>query len=128
MFAEMQAQMDALSPAVQMWINWMTLCLLLSLLFIWKHTAARWTLAVTVLTVPLGVAIFALSGNVHLLGLAHLILWTPLLIYLVKNEVRADGFNPGSLYGIWVMLLATTIVVSLVFDVRDVILVALGQK
>ena len=106
----------------------MTLCLLLSLLFVWKQAAARWVLALTVLTVPLGVMIFVLSGNVHLLGLAHLILWTPLLIYLLKNVGNRSGFNPQSLFGIWVMLLIATIGISLVFDVRDVILVALEQK
>ena len=129
MFADMQVQMAELSPAVQMWLNWMTLCWLSSLLFAWKHTAARWVLAVMLpLTIPLGLVVFALSGTVHLLGLAHLVLWTPLLVYLVKSEVRTDEFNPGSLYGAWVMLVGATILISLVFDVRDVALVALGQK
>ena len=129
MFADMQAQMAELSPAVQMWLNWMTLCWLSSLLFAWNHTAARWVLAIMFpLTLPLGLVIFALSGTVHLLGIAHLIAWTPLLIYLVKNELRSDQFNPGSLYGAWVILLSATLLISLVFDVRDVTLVALGQK
>ncbi len=128
MLADMQAQMEMLSPAVQAWLNWMTICFLVSLLFVWTHKAARWVLAVMVLTMPLGLAIFALTGAVHLLGITHLILWTPLLVYMVKSEVRTDEFKVGSPYGIWVLLLVATIFISLVFDVRDVILVALGQK
>ena len=81
-----------------------------------------------VLTMPLGLETFALTGTVHLLGITHLILWTPLLVYLVKNEMRTDGFRATTPYGVWVLLLVATIVTSLVFDVRDVTLVALGQK
>ena len=63
-----------------------------------------------------------------MLGIVHLILWLPLLLYLVQREVRTESFEPRSTYGIWTFLVTATIAVSLAFDVRDIALVAMGAK
>lgn len=122
------------SPGVQLWMNWMGIIFLLSLIFVWKFKPARWAFAAIVGTGILVSIIWSMTQNVHLFGVAHLILWTPLAIYLWKQVLSSDaraGADAG-LYSfahfIWAALLFLTIVISLVFDVRDVVLVLTGAK
>lgn len=72
--------------------------------------------------------VYHFSGSIHLLGIAHLIIWLPLFYYLVKFEILHEDFKYASAYGVWLSLLMATIVISLVFDVRDIALVAMGHK
>jgi hypothetical protein len=67
-------------------------------------------------------------SNAHSLGIAHLILWAPLLFALVKYEIKQDDFKFASIYGVWLSLLMITIDVSLVFDIRDIAMIGLGYK
>lgn len=122
------AQFATLSPAVLAWVAWMIICFLASLLFVRSHKPARFTLLTSALTMILGTAIFAVSNNIHLLGIAHIVLWIPLAIYLLQREIRTESFEFGSTYGIWTAALMTTIVVSLLFDARDIVLVIMGAK
>jgi hypothetical protein len=130
MFDEMNAQMAALPQAVQLWVNWMTLVFATSLLFVWRHKEARRALLAFLATFGLALAIFSVSPNVHLFAVAHLIFWTPLLAYLIRRWRRSGDlkYRKWSAYRIWVSLLIGTVAISLAFDVRDVILVALGRK
>lgn len=128
LMAQMQAQMAELRPAVQYWMNWMAFIFVVAIVFAWKRPAARWTLAALVASALLGPVVFALGGTVHLLGIVHFLLWLPLLVYLIREEIRKPGFEAGSVYGVWVLLLSATIVISLLFDARDIVLVAMGQK
>lgn len=116
------------SPAVQIWMNWMLSVFAATLLFAWKHKAARIILGVFVLTVPIALLVFNLSHSIHLIGIAHILAWGPLAFYLVKFELKSDSFQLKSPYGIWMILLLATIAISLAFDVRDVTLVLLGMK
>jgi hypothetical protein len=125
---DLAAQLTALSPAVLAWVAWMMVCGFASVLFAGRHRSARVALLVFVLTIVLGSAIFVVSRNIHLTGIAHLVLWIPLLIYLLQREVRTESFDPRSAYGVWIGLLMATMVVSLLFDVRDIILVSTGAK
>jgi hypothetical protein len=47
---------------------------------------------------------------------------------MLLKEVKSDGFKFQSPYGVWAMLLMTTIMISLLFDIRDIVLVGIGQK
>ena len=49
---------------------------------------ARLTSLALVLSMPIGMLVFYWWRNVHLLGIAHLAAWLPLLIYLVKGLPR----------------------------------------
>lgn len=124
----MNAQMAELPGWVQIWMNWMMVIFLAAIFFVWKHRGARWALLSMLLSMPLAMLVFHLSNTVHLLGIVHLLLWTPLLVYLLLIDIKSEAFKFKSPYGVWVILLMTTIVVSLLFDIRDLILVALGQK
>jgi len=79
---------------------------------------------------------WAITKNIHLFGIPHLIVWTPLAIYLWKSTLSpaARAATPlisgaySKAHLVWVALLFVTIIISLVFDVRDVFLVMTGAK
>ena len=72
--------------------------------------------------------VFYLTNTVHLIGIAHIIIWLPLLIFLYRVDFKSGSFKKISPHGIWAILLVTTIVISLIFDVRDIVLVSIGKK
>ncbi len=115
------------NPLVGLWMNWMILVSLIPILFVRKHVPARLALLSLVVIFPIGLVIFNMTQNVHLIGIAHLIVWGPLAVYLylvcMRGEVKKKSF-----YGVWFVLFFTTIVVSLLFDVRDVLLVLTRNK
>ncbi len=121
--AQIDAQMAALGTPVELWVNWMMIIFISSILFVWKNKEARWALAALLVTLPTALLIFKLWGNVHLFALAHLLWWTPLLVYLIKSFQRQEKFKHWGALRLWHHLLCATIVVSLLFDVRDVYLV-----
>ena len=125
---EMSMQMANLSTGVSVWINWMKICYLLSVLFVWKYKTARYALLVFILTIPGAHLVLKVTGTIHLLGIVHFLLWAPLGLYIYKNEYKSYKFNKKSLYGIWIHLLFSTIIVSLVFDLWDFSQIALGHK
>lgn len=110
------------------WLNWMMVgAFLLPLtLFIWKPTRLAAVLAL-VTGVLAGVAVSMLYdqwGYVKLLGLPHILLWTPLALYLVHLLRR--GLEP------WpkrvVIIVLATILVSLAFDYTDALRYLLGNR
>ena len=131
MMQDMQAQVDLLiaaKPWIGIWLNWMTFVLVLSVIFGWKHKAARWVFLSTIAIVPTSIGIFHTTQNIHFIGIAHIIFWIPLTYYLLQHEVRTQNFSAKSCYGIWLIALLCTICISLVFDVYDVIFATLGWK
>ncbi len=97
------------------------------LLLIWKQT--RLTAIITVAAsfiAGLGVSwLYDKLGYVKLLGLPHIILWTPLVIYLYGQIRRGD--MPQWPKRIMVAVLAV-FVVSLVFDYVDAARYVLGER
>ncbi len=122
------AILAATSPAVQMWMNWMILIFLASVLFVWKHISARYILAAILVSAPIALAVFKLTNHVHLIGITHIIVWLPLAIYLFKMEIIDKPDKLKNPYGIYLILLLSTVFISLVFDVRDIALVSIGLK
>ncbi len=126
---EMEAAINAAtSDAVKMWMNWMLLIFVLSLVFVYKHVSARYIFGAFVLTLPLAMWIFDLTKSPHLIGVAHIIAWLPLAIYLIKTEFVGKVEKLKSPYGVYLILILTTILISLFFDIRDSILIGLGMK
>lgn len=125
----MQAAINAAtSSAVKIWMNWMLAIFVLSIVFVWNHKTARVIFGAFLLTLPLAMYIFNITGLVPLLGLAHIIVWVPLAIYLIIDEVMRHTFEFKTPYGIYVVLLLVTIIISLFFDIRDSIPILLGMK
>ncbi|MFT6991400.1 MAG: hypothetical protein ACJASL_003387 [Paraglaciecola sp.] len=103
MMNQLNEQMAVLPQWVQYWMNWMLFIFIVSVVFVWKFKAARYVLITFILTMPVGMMVFYFTQNAHLLGIAHLILWAPLLFGLVKYEVKHDDFSFTSIYGIWLV-------------------------
>ncbi len=129
LFNEMnRAMMEGLTPIVQIWVNWMVGLFLLSIFFVWNYKSARFVLATIILTIMAALTIFHFTKNIHLFAIPHLILWAPLAYYLVKFVIRNPSFKLKTPFGIWVSALVITIAISLVFDVKDTVLIAMGMK
>lgn len=122
--------MAELSPAVQIWTNWMMLVFMASVFFLRHHREARLALAAFVGTMVFAMCTFLVWRNVHLFALAHIVFWSPLLTYMVRcrlNDQHSD-LEKSKAFLVWSFALMVTMSVSLVFDVRDVYLVVTGVK
>ena len=128
MMEQISAQMEMLPAIVQYWVNWMGLVFIVSILFVWKKKAARFALLSMILTMAIGLGIFHYTETIHLLGVGHILFWAPLLYYLARHEITSDAVSLKSVYGVWLCLLMATISISLIFDVRDIVLVMMGSK
>jgi hypothetical protein len=124
------AQSIATQP---LWVQYWLYILVFSIvalpiaLLIWKQTrlTAVITIAASVIA-GLGVSwIYDRLGYVKLLGLPHIILWTPLVWYLWQQTKRTD-------MPIWprriMMVIMAMFVLSLVFDYVDVARYVLGER
>lgn len=124
---EMDAAISAASsPAVKIWMNWMMLIFLASLCFVWKHKTAWAIIATILLSLPLALYIFEQTQSVPTIGLAHIALWPFLAIFLYIKELKGKTENLKTPYGIYIILLLATIIISLYFDIRDTILILWG--
>lgn len=123
---------DALAtqPAwVQVWVFWLVIgAFVLPLgLLIWRRTriAGIATIAASVVAGMSVDWIFGQLGYVRLLGLPHIVFWTPVAIYLFLLQ-RDPGVPARAALLIRVIL--ATITISLAFDVTDVLRYALGDR
>ncbi|MCR8722827.1 hypothetical protein [Frigidibacter sp. ROC022] len=114
---------------VMVWLNWMLVgvVLLPALLLIWRPSRRAGLL--TLLGAVAGGAAVTLMyqrmGYVRLLGLPHLVFWTPLAAYLFAR-LRRPGL-PKLPRRIMAVTLAT-ILISLAFDYADVLRYLLGER
>ena len=120
----------ATSPAwVRAWITWMNIAVIGSFVAfaIWRKTwiDAAVLLVVSVAMVVTMMMLYANVGFVRLLGLPHLIWWTPLVAYFVWRLRKADLPRVPR---VAMMVLAATLTVSLAFDAVDVIRWLMGER
>ncbi len=114
---------------VQIWLNILLLgaFVLPAVLLIWRQTRVAGLVSLIVsATAAYGVVwLYDRMGYVKLLGLPHLFLWTPLVIYLV-GQFRRDDLPqiPRVLLG----AVIATLLISLAFDFSDVIRYILGER
>ncbi len=114
---------------VQIWLNILLLgaFILPAVLLIWRQTRVAGIVSLIVsATAAYGVVwLYDRMGYVKLLGLPHLFLWTPLVIYLV-GQFRRDDLPqiPRVLLG----AVIATLLISLAFDFSDVIRYILGER
>ena len=110
----------ASSPAwIKVWLAFMSVVMLSGIFFVRKHGEARWVvggivigLLITKFVLP-ALSLTSLSG---LVGLIHVIFWSPALYVLLKNRPFTKGF---SAYAIWSGVVTGVILFSLFFDSRD---------
>ncbi len=104
------------------WVLWMMAVNLASVLWVGTRVEARWVLGAFALAASFMQVLFWAVGYARLLGLAHVLAWTPLVVYLARRWPRLE---PGP-YRAWVGALLATDVTSLVVDYTDVARYLLG--
>ena len=116
LFAELSAQPAPLSY----WLNWLGFVnLLLPLVFVWRHWEARVVIAAFVLNAAFMALLYEQMGYGKHLGLAHVVFWTPLVLWLV---MRFDTIRARSTaFAGYVLVLIATNTISLGIDYADVI-------
>lgn len=104
---------------VKLWLAFMAAAMLSGVFFVWKHSEARWVVAgvvlgllITKFVIP-ALSIINLSG---LVGLVHVLCWSPALYLLLKNRPFGKGFSP---YAVWTGVVTAVILFSFIFDIRD---------
>ncbi len=106
----------ALQPMwVQIWVNFLGLVNFAALFFLRSHLARIVLIAIILSGIGL-VYLHSQFGYVRLLGLPHIVLWTPMLIYFWQQMPK---LQPSRLLT-YLRVLTTTNFVSLLFDYVDV--------
>lgn len=109
------------------WVYWWTRVIdasnWLLLAFVYFDRRIRWAFAAWILNIVLILTLYNVFGYVRILGLSHIIAWTPLLIYLLRQRQPFAVENRAGRYLYWFMLVIS---VSLVFDYIDVIRYFMG--
>ena len=108
---------------LKLWIFWMAFVNSASVFFV-RRAEARWVLAAWLASLVTMGWLFDAHGYTRILGLAHLLWWSPLVVYLFR---RRASFGEG-VFGGWARWLAITNAVSLAIDAVDVARFALGER
>lgn len=98
------------------WIFWL-IAVNTAAVFFLRRTEARWVLAAWLANVVLMSALVEFNGYNRFLGFSHVVVWTPLLIYLHKRRDRLSG---DKLFDGWIRTLFVTNLLSLIVDYIDV--------
>lgn len=111
------------------WLYWMAFAIAITPLVLVFSKATRLDAAIVFFTnmaMFVGMSwLYDLMGYVRLMGIVHVILWTPLLIYLV-HRARSGQMPLPSRLVMW--MFAATLAVSLVFDYTDTARWLLGER
>ena len=122
---EFSAHIDALPNWLHLWVMWMVVINLGAIVFTWKKVEARWVVGAFLVNVVFMSFLFDTFGWVRLLGLSHVVMWTPLLVYIWR---RRNAIDRVSLYGKYIVVLFATNAASLVVDYIDVARYMLGDS
>ena len=110
------------------WVYWWTRVIdtsnWLLIPFAFFDRRARWALLAWIINVLLITTLYGTFGYVRLLGLSHIIVWTPLLIYLLRVRKPFSEENWTGRYLYWFMAVIT---ISLVFDYIDLARYIMGD-
>lgn len=108
----------------RLWIIWLMTVNTAAFLYL-KQLEGRVVAAVWIGNVITMMVLYWMVGYVRLLGISHIIWWTPLFIWLIPRMIREH--KPGH-FGLWLILLTVSDVASLVIDYVDVVRYILGDR
>ena len=114
-----EAYMANLPLWVRIWLMILTAVLLPCFAFAWKFVEARWITVSLIYSLLCSKLLIMLTGPNLLWGLAHILFWTPVLIYLLQRLYRGK-IKLKSLYGSWLLAVMICMGISLLFDFYDV--------
>lgn len=113
------------SKSVMIWLNYMALLLLVgSALFMFSYTTALIVFLATVISGIGAFALFQFYPNIYVVGIPQLVFWSPLLVYIYAKEFAGGTADFSQPFIIWLMIASLTMLISLLFDIRDLYLVA----
>ena len=114
------AELSAQPAPLSYWLNWMGFVnLLLPLFFVRRHWEARVVIGVFLLNAVFMALLYEQMGYGKHLGLAHVVFWTPLVLWLV---MRFDTIRARSTaFAACVLVLIATNTISLGLDYADMI-------
>ena len=111
------------------WLYWMSVAIIVTPLVLVFSKATRRDAVIVLLTniaMLIGMGwVYEQMGYVRAMGIVHVILWTPLFIYLF---LRAKNGEMPLLCRLVMWMFAATLAVSLVFDYTDVARYLLGER
>jgi hypothetical protein len=114
---------------VQIWVNLMAAILVGSFItLLFSRATRRDALVILLVNIPTVLLLqwmYAQLGYVRLLGLPHIIFWTPLAVYLVLR-LRDPAIVAPFRQVIWLLL--AMMLISLTFDYTDVARYLLGER
>jgi hypothetical protein len=111
----------AAQPApLSYWLNWMGFVnLLLPLVFVLRHWEARVVIGAFLANAMFMALLYEQMGYGKHLGLAHVVFWTPLVLWLITRfETIASR---SRVFAAYVLVLIATNTISLSIDYADVI-------
>ena len=126
---------DAIAAQPIWWQAWgrtMLVAHLLGLVFVVHRTPKGWKVRAEPIAIVASFAaaavlmtwLFAQLGYVRLLGLAHLVFWTPVYAWILRRR-KAIGVH--SLFGKYVLFYLVIAGISLVIDVVDLVRYLMGD-
>ena len=102
---------------VKLWVGWMMIINTLSIVFL-KKRMGKIIFAVWNANGLTMLVLFVLNGYNRMLGLSHIIWWTPLIVYMYKMK---DVDMEPKVYKVWYKILFITICCSLIIDYIDLV-------
>ena len=128
-FQAFDADVQLLPQWVQIWMDIIGISLFASIVALLIGATTRklglYVLATIVATVAIMVFMHAQMGMVRLLGIVHVVLWTP-MVYILWRRLKSDP--PGKIYSAAIVLLIVIASLALVFDYYDVARWILGER
>ena len=125
-FSTFNADVAAQPQWIQVWLNILVGVLALSIPFSFVRVEARWTLLGLVAGAGGVLFLYSQFGYSRILGLGHVVAWTPLVIYLLARRTSWQAANTWA--GKWLVAAVAVLLVSLAFDYVDVIRWLLGDR
>lgn len=110
---------------LQAWIGWLVLVNVFGAFIFVRRPEAKWVLIAMAGNAVFMNWLFAEYGYQRILGLAHVVFWTPLLgyLWLRRRQWRLHSFG-----GKWIAVLFATNLTSLVIDYIDVVRYLAGER
>ena len=101
---------------LQIWLLGILFPTFLAALFFvhWSNEARLAIGGFVVSHIPMWFSLF--DATVGIIGVIHLVCWTPALVLLARRRPSVD---PKSPFGIWVHAMLAVLAISLAFDLRD---------
>lgn len=106
------------STPIVLWVSLLVIGNMSSVLFVKDKIEARWILGLFIGNAFFMGLLHFYFGYVKILGLSHVLVWTPLIVYLWK---RRENFEDGSFYKKWIYFIMIINSLSLILDYADVV-------